>query len=184
MQLSDTPIKILEGIAVVFGLFFTFLYLNDVLMPEGFFFAIAGAAIFMFLCIIKEIYAESFLHLFYIVTGILGFYFYENTPVSEWDINWHFYLIIASVLATLFVGFLLKKNSNSKLPYIDAFTTVFSIGATWLMITWEPTNWFYWVVIDSVTVFLYYRRGLKMGALLYAIYLLMAIQGSYDVLIS
>ena len=31
MQLSDMLIKILEGIAVVFGLLFTFLYLNDVL---------------------------------------------------------------------------------------------------------------------------------------------------------
>ena len=66
MQLSDTPIKILEGIAVVFGLFFTFLYLNDVLMPEGFFFAIAGAAIFMFLCIIKRRFMRNHFYICFI----------------------------------------------------------------------------------------------------------------------
>ena len=184
MPLSDTSIKILEGVAVVSGLLYTFLYLYDVFMPAGFFFAIAGAGIFIYLCLRKEIYAESFLHLFYIVTGFIGIALYGSEFATKWPVSWHLYLITASVLATILVGYLLKKNSSSKLPYIDTFTTVFSLGATWLMITWEPTNWFYWVVINSVTVVLYYRRGLKMGALLYAIYLLMAIKGSYDVLMS
>ena len=101
MPLSGKSIKILEGIAVVSGLLYTFLYLYDVFMPEGFFFAIAGAGIFMFLCIRKEIYAESFLHLFYIVTGFIGIALYGSEFATKWPISWHLYLIAASVLKGL-----------------------------------------------------------------------------------
>ena len=89
-------------------------------------------------------------------------------------------MIAVSTIATWGLGNYLKKNTKSKLPFIDAFTTVFSIGATWLMIIKIPDSWYYWVVINAVSTILYFRRGLKMGAVLYAIYLLMAIDGCFE----
>ena len=78
------------------------------------------------------------------------------------------------------MGTTLKKHTISKMPYVDSFTTVFSLGATWLMIINIPDSWYYWLAINAVSTVLYYKRGLKFGAILYFIYLLMSIDGCID----
>lgn len=172
--------RIVEVIAVLLSASYTFLYLISY-MPEAYIPAIIGSFIFAYLCVKRKIYAESFLHLFYVLTAILGIlFFFYGYPVGMWKPEYNFIMIAVSVLVTWLVGRFLKKKTQSKLPYVDAFTTVFSLGATWLMILNIEDNWYYWVVINSVTVVLYYMRGLKFGAILYFIYLLMAIDGCVD----
>lgn len=172
--------KLLEAIAVILSLLYTLLYLIGV-MPAAFYPAAVGAAIFTYLCYKKEIFAEAFLQLFYLLMAGLGIYFfYFGSPVGGWGFESNLVLIAVSTIATWGLGNYMKKNTTSKLPFIDAFTTLFSIGATWLMIINIPDSWYYWVVINSVSTILYYRRGLKMGAFLYAIYLLMAIDGCFE----
>ena len=58
------------------------------------------------------------------------------------------------------------------MPQLDAFTTVFSVVGTWWMIQGDPTNWLYWMVIDAVSIYLYAKRGMPWGALLFALYTL------------
>ena len=62
-------------------------------------------------------------------------------------------------------------------PLTDAFTTVFSLWATWLMVNNHHANWAYWIAIDAVAIVLYAKRGLPLGAALCAIYLVMAVMG-------
>ena len=171
--------RLLEAIAVLLSASYTFMYLIS-FIPEAYIPAIMGSFIFAYLCIKKEIYAESFLHLSYVLTAILGIFFhFFGAPVGLWKPEYNVIMIAVSVLVTWLVGRFLK-NTNSKLPYVDAFTTIFSLGATWLMILNIKDNWYYWVVINSVTVVLYYMRGMKYGSALYFIYLLMAIDGCSD----
>ena len=66
--------RILEAIAVLFSASYTFMYLISY-MPEAYIPAIIGSFIFAYLCVKREIYAESFLHLFYVLTAILAFSF-------------------------------------------------------------------------------------------------------------
>ena len=150
-------------------------------MPGAFYPAAVGAAIFTYLCYKKEIFAEAFLQLFYVVMALAGFYFfYKGYPTGDWGGKDNLILITASAFTTWALGSYLKKHSSSKMPFVDSFTTVFSIGATWLMIINIPDTWYYWVAINSVSTILYYKRGLKMGAMLYAIYLLMSIDGCLE----
>jgi nicotinamide mononucleotide transporter len=172
--------KVLEAIAVTLSLLYTFMYLIGVL-PGAFYPAAIGAGIFTFLCYKKEIFAESFLQLFYVVMAGCGIYFfYFGLPVGSWGGLDNLILITASLFAAWGIGTYLKKNTSSKMPFVDSFTTVFSLGATWLMIINIPDCWYYWVVINGASTYLYFKRGLKMGAFLYAIYLLMAIDGCIE----
>ena len=54
-----------ELAAVVLSLLYTFRYINQ--ERDCFFFGMAGAALFVVLCIQRKIYAEAFLQLFYLI---------------------------------------------------------------------------------------------------------------------
>ena len=48
------------------------------------------------------------------------------------------------------------------------------------MVQGDEVNWLYWIVIDSLSVYLYAKRGMPVGALLFVVYDLMAIDGWFD----
>ncbi len=172
--------KVLEAIAVALSLLYTFLYLVNIL-PSAFIPAAIGAVIFIYLCYRKEIFAEAFLQFFYVIMALAGFYFfYYGYPIGSWGIYHNLILISASTIVTIIVGKYLKEKTKSKMPFIDAFTTVFSLGATWLMVINVQDCWYYWVAINSVSIYLYYMRDLKIGAFLFLVYLLMSIDGCFE----
>jgi nicotinamide mononucleotide transporter len=72
------------------------------------------------------------------------------------------------------------ERLNSSMPRLDAFTTVFSVVATWWMVQWDPINWLHWIVIDAVSICLYMKRGMPWGALLFAVYTALAVHGWLD----
>ena len=98
------------------------------------------------------------------------------TP-KEATVGFHIAATAAATAATLWLARTLRKRTTSAMPGWDAFTTVFSLWATWLMVNNHHANWAYWIAIDAVAIYLYAKRGLPMGAALYAIYLVMAIMG-------
>ena len=52
----------------------------------------------------------------------------------------------------LLTAWLLKRFTHSALPLADAFTTVFSLWTTWLMVQNHHANWAYWIAIDAVAI--------------------------------
>jgi nicotinamide mononucleotide transporter len=48
------------------------------------------------------------------------------------------------------------------------------------MVQWDPINWLHWVVIDAVSIYLYMKRGMPWGALLFAVYTALAVHGWVD----
>lgn len=112
--------------------------------------------------------------------GIYGYFSWGN----ESDFNPHFLslennmLILAGgTVLFLLSGYLIKKKLNAAMPYLDSFTTVFSIIGTFMMIEMLTENWIYWIVIDAVSIYLYSKRGLMLSALLYLVYVGLAING-------
>ena len=53
---------------------------------------------------------------------------------------------LLGTIAVAGVGLYLKRKTDAKTPYLDAFTTVFSLIATWLMIHYVHENWLYLIV--------------------------------------
>lgn len=151
------------------------------MVPSAFIPAFLGSGIFVVLCWTRKIYAESFLQLFYVGMAIYG-YFQTD---SEWRVeHWGFmenlpYLALG-IFGVAGTGFALQRFTDAERPYLDAFTTVFSLIATWLMVNFIHENWLYWIIIDAVAIFLYYQRQLYFGAALFVIYLVMAIDGYWE----
>ena len=178
---SSIQTKLLEALAVVFSLAYTWMYLKGEL-PEGYIFAGLGAGLFAFLCWKRKIYAESALQFFYIGMAVYGYNLVSEggTPADQISLYTHAIWLSIATLGTVLLGLFLKHSTDAEMPYLDALTTIFSLVATWLMINLVHENWIYWIVIDSVSIYLYAKRGLKLGSVLFALYLLLALDGYFE----
>lgn len=169
----------LEFTAVGFSLAYTLLYLRGV-VPACYVAAFFGSMLFALLCWRKHIFAESALHVFYVGMAVYGLIATgADWQVVSWPPGEHVPWLLAGTLGTGAAGYLLSRNPLARTPYLDAFTTVFSLIATWLMIAYVHENWLYWIVIDSAAVALYAMRRLYLSAGLFLLYLAMALDGYF-----
>lgn len=142
-------------------------------------FAIVSSLVFTGLCIQKRIFAEAGLHLFYLGTAIYGWVFFNENQNSTMEITTIEHIIFICILSVLSMalGFSLKKLTSQVRPYLDSFTTIFSMGATLLMINLIPANWIYFIVINAFAIWLYASRKLYLTAGLMLVYVGIAIAG-------
>ena len=134
-----------------------------------------------------QLYPDMFLQVFFLVTNILGFYFWKfptegnaNTKnqlkISTLNISQNAYLSGVVLLGTVLLG-TFSKNLNqifpavfslpSAFPYLDSFTTVASIAATFLLMKKKIQAWWLWLIIDVISTYMYFVKGIKIYALLY-----------------
>jgi len=166
------PEKLAEIIAVAFSFLYTFLYIKG--NPWCWAFAFVGSAIFVVLCFKKKLLAESALQVFYVLMAIYGFATMGQTwQANTWDWGEHLMLIGLGAILMFSMAYLLKKFTSAVLPLEDSFTTAFSLVATWVMVNYVPENYLYWIVIDAVSVHLYWKREMYFGSALYVVYTLM-----------
>jgi nicotinamide mononucleotide transporter len=158
----------LEILAILFGLLYTVLYIKE--MKICFVFAVLGSGIYTFLCFKKQIFAEAFLQFFYIPMAIYGWYNWGEFGMGVYSLSQHLVVLSISVLSMIGLAFYLKKNTQSKSPVLDSFTTIFSLSGTWLMVNFINEMWLYLIAINIVSMVLYYARGMKLSVLLYAFY--------------
>ena len=171
--------RITEAVAVVLSLGYTWGYLKG-WTPWCFAPAAVGAGLLAWLCWKRNILAEAALQGFYVAFAAYGAWLSSGEP--DWtphskSLHWHLAAIAITTGVTLASAWALTRWTRSALPLTDAFTTVFSLWATWLMVHNHHANWAYWIAIDAVAIVLYAKRGLPLGAALYAIYLVMAVMG-------
>lgn len=188
----------LEWIAVITGL----LYVIFAAMKHQlcWLFAIISSGVYVYICVTYYLYIESALQLFYVAMAVAGWVAWNKTKpldnnnfdildpdekqvnrsdIKTWSISSHALNIGISAAVTLIVGLAFDQLTNQANPYADAFTTVFSLTATLMVVRKVLENWIYWVVIDFVGIYLYSERGLTLTAVLYGGYTIIAIFGFF-----
>jgi len=100
--------------------------------------------------------------------------------IHRWSKTIHIRVITTVLVISLVSGYLLAENTRAVWPYIDAFTTWASVITTWMVAKKVIENWLYWIVIDSVSIFLYIDRGLYLTALLFVAYVIIVIFGYFN----
>jgi nicotinamide mononucleotide transporter len=86
-------------------------------------------------------------------------------------------LIVAWGLATVLVGWVLTKVGEQNTAYVDAFTTVGSVIAQWLMARYRLQTWHVWFAVNLVSVGLFFHSGLFPTSVLYALFTVLAFIG-------
>jgi nicotinamide mononucleotide transporter len=128
-----------------------------------------------------DLYLDALLQIFYVVVAGIGLYQWKYgapgqapLPISRLPWRSHLYIILIGTVLSLVFGYFFSAYTPAAATYWDAFTTVFSVAATLLLVRKVLENWAYWVVIDLLYAGLYASRGAWLFALLMAIYVLIA----------
>ena len=144
---------------------------------------IISSIMYLFVMFSAGLYMESGLQIFYIVMGVYGWIQWNNRSsnnnltVSTWPIINHIYILLILIVLVTFSGLILSNLTEAVSPYIDAFTTWGAIIATYMVAKKILENWYYWFVVDFVSVFLFLSRELYTTALLFSIYIILVIFG-------
>ena len=171
-----------EGVAVLLGIAYLLLAMRESLWCwyAGF----ASTAIFLVIFWDVRLLMEAGLQVYYLAMSVYGWWHWrqgdsnsEPLPIRRWNWPTHAAAIGSVVLIALLSGALLGAHTDAALPYLDSFTTWGSILTTWMVARKILENWLYWLVIDSVSIYLYLDRALYLTALLFAVYLVIAIFG-------
>jgi nicotinamide mononucleotide transporter len=131
-----------------------------------------------------SLYMESALNAYYMVMAVYGWYQWQRggssangIKLSVWGIKQHMAAISLVLILSVVSGYLLSQNTEARMPYIDSFTTWGSVITTFMVARKVLENWLYWIVINSVAIFLYIDRDLYQTAGLYALYIILSVIG-------
>jgi nicotinamide mononucleotide transporter len=128
---------------------------------------------------IGAIYLQAGLQFVYVVLGIFGFINWGKsveTKLKIWSLQKHLLVGIPTLLLALTLGFVFSKT-DQKLPYLDAFISAFAILATYLTTKSILENWLYWIVLNLLSMYLWFEQGLQLTVALFAVNTLMAVFG-------
>ena len=74
---------------------------------------------------------------------------------------------------------ILKNYTDSNVPVLDAFTNAMSFVGLWALARKYVEQWLFWIFVDAISFYLYIYKGIPFKALLYGLYVCIAIAGYY-----
>ena len=133
------------------------------------------------------LYSDMILYSLYVLFNIYGWYTWSRGEEESEKIHVSWlkqYGLLATILiigAGSFIwGYVMKQNTNAQLVYIDAFTTVASLTAQFLLTRKKIDNWVIWLVVNTVSFGMYLYKGLYFFAALSVIYFVLCVMGLRD----
>jgi nicotinamide mononucleotide transporter len=143
-------------------------------------FAAISTAIYIWLFMDARLYMESALNVFYLVMAAYGWHVWHtghqdghDRPVVTWPVNTHLSAIAALAILGVLSGYGLSEYTDAAFPYIDSLTTWFAVWGTFLVARKVLENWWYWLLIDIASIFIYWSRDLQLTAVLFVVYVIM-----------
>ena len=174
--------SIVETVAVVLSVLYVILATKQNIWC----WAAAGisVALYIYICFSAQLYPETGLQTFYFFMAFYGYFQWNkndgNLEIAQWTIGKHLLLILIGAITTFLMGFYFATYTSAKMPILDSFTTVFSIIATYMVAKKVLSNWLYWIVIDAVSIYLYFSRDLHLTSLLFIAYTIIAAFGYFS----
>ena len=172
----------LETVAVVLGIAYLLFAMRENSLCWYCAFISTGIYIWIFGDV--SLYMESALNAYYMVMAVYGWYQWRRggssangIKLSVWGIKQHMAAIGLVLILSVVSGYLLSQNTEAHMPYIDSFTSWGSVITTFMVARKVLENWLYWIVINSVAIFLYIDRDLYQTAGLFAIYIILSVIG-------
>ena len=172
----------LETLAVFLGIGYLLLAMLE--SSLCWYFAFLSTALYVWIFGDVSLYMESALNVYYMAMAIYGWLQWQRggadksgVKIIRWTARQHILGVAIILAASVTSGYLLSSNTAAKLPYLDSFTTWGSIFTTIMVAQKVLENWLYWIVINSVSIYLYIDRGLDQTAAMFFLYLGLATIG-------
>lgn len=158
---------------------------------EGYLIGLYNSISYSILAYENGLYGEQYLNLFFFVpTGIIGYLMWSrhtrpDMTVEMRRLGWPLRLMVVAVCmaGTVGLGFLLGLNPQQNTAFIDAATNVLSVVATFLMMWRYMEQWLLYILLNIITIIMWFLRYQAGGAagdlmiLMWALFLANALFG-------
>lgn len=180
-----------ELVGVILGFAYLVLIMRQNIL--GWYAAFGSTAIFSWLFWDVNLLMESALNVYYLLMAVYGWWVWKTNaiassngdpmgednhkPIQRWSYQRHILVISGVILLSLLSGYGLEQNTDAALPYLDSFTTWGAVVTTYMVAQKILENWLYWLVIDTVAIYLFIDRELYLVALQMVVYIVMIVIG-------
>jgi nicotinamide mononucleotide transporter len=146
-------------------------------------FSIASSATYAVVFFEARLYGDMGLQFVFIAASVWGWYQWlhgsGNAPLQVTRLKPS---ARAWSLAAWLVGFVLLSSflgnfTDTDVPHADGFLTAGSLVGQLLLARKKVENWHVWIAVDILYVGLYVYKGLMLTAVLYGVFVLLAIAG-------
>jgi len=148
--------------------------------------AVVSVGIYIFIFFGAHLYADMGLQFYFMAMNFYGWYYWSKKPANEEKSpvllitkKEIVFSIIAIIVFTYILGSILKYTPASY-PYIDSFCTACSLVAQVFLARKVLENWLIWIFVDVIYVGVYIYKHLDLTAVMYAIYVGIALLGYID----
>ncbi|MGQ0640197.1 MAG: nicotinamide riboside transporter PnuC [Gemmatimonadaceae bacterium] len=172
----------LEIVAAIFGAVAVYLAARESIWSWPT--AIVNVSLYTIVFLQSRLYADMGLQVVYLVLSVYGWYNWlhggeRRTALHVRRASPRLLLALAVLIAVgaYTLGAILAARTDAVLPYLDSALTATSLAAQWLMTRKVLENWLLWIAVDIVYVPMFIARNLPATAILYAVFLVLAVLG-------
>lgn len=172
--------SLLEVIAVITAILYLVLAIKE--NKWCWFFGFISTGIYVYLFYDKALLSESLLNIYYLIMAVYGWLQWSNNnnatalKITKLPLIFHAKIILACAFLTPFVGYLMQKLGAS-FPYVDAFVAMLSVVATLMTAKKIYENWYYWLFINIILIYLFWQKQMYLTALLFMVYIVLVFVG-------
>ena len=152
--------------------------------PWAWLLAIVSSAAYGVVFFNTRLYGDMGLQAVFIVVSVWGWHSWlhggarhQRLDVSRLDAAGWRWALAGWLIGFVLLAFALKTWTNTDVPYSDAFLTAGSLLGQVLLSRKKVENWHIWIAVDVLYVGLYVYKGLVLTAILYALFVVMALIG-------
>lgn len=176
---ATTPLELLSFLLSVATVWF-----NIRQSHWGWLFAIISSATYGLVFFGSRLYGDMGLQLVFIAVSIFGWYqwlhgddSHDKLPVTSLDTRGRWIAAAAWLGGFAVLAWFLKTYTDTDVPNSDGFLTAGSLVGQLLLSRKKIENWHVWIIVDVLYVGLYLHKNLILTALLYLVFVGMAIIG-------
>ncbi len=175
----------LELIAAIVGAVSVYLSVRQNIWswPTG----IVNVVIYAFVFYEAKLYADMGLQVIYAALSVYGWYEWlhggENRTelkVTRSAASLLGLLLAIGIASSVSLGLILRNYTDAALPFMDSSLSSASLIAQWMMTRKKLENWILWITVDVLYIGMFTFKHLYLTAGLYAVFLVLAIQGYRD----
>jgi nicotinamide mononucleotide transporter len=146
--------------------------------------AIAMVSLFFVLFAEAKLYSDAGLQIFFLAINGYGWWAWRRSQAETGTVVVERLSAAAlalwaggSIAAIVGWGAAMARFTDASHPYWDGAIAMLSVAAQILMSRRYLENWYWWIVVNAISIPLYLIKGLTLTAGLYAVFLVLAVWG-------
>jgi nicotinamide mononucleotide transporter len=142
-------------------------------------------SIFLYMLVFygAQLYSDALLQAFFVAFTVYGWWHWWRGTRQQGEVRIE-RLTLRSMLVALAAGLIgcfvlgnLAERIHAALPHLDATLMSYSLVASWWQARKYIANWWLWIVVDLVYIGEYVYKDLMVTAILYAVFVGLAVLG-------